>query len=104
MLRKSFKLAISLGMGGCFAMSIKAVLKGASLSLAFLSVTTPAHGYIDAGTGSLIIQGVLAAVAAVVVVGKIYWYRILRFFGVSKKNAEVEKNIQRDERKRRDTH
>jgi hypothetical protein len=85
-------------------MSIKVVLKGATLSLVFLSVTTPAHGYIDAGTGSLIIQGVLAAVAAVVVVAKIYWYRILRFFGVSKESAEVKKNIQRDEKKRGDTH
>lgn len=85
-------------------MSIKGVLKGASLFLLFLSITTPAHGYIDAGTGSLIIQGVLAAVAAVVVVAKLYWYRILRFFGVSKESVEVEENIQRDKKKSRDPH
>jgi len=49
----------------------------------------PAFAYIDPGTGSLIIQGVIGAIAAVGVTLKIYWHKIKIFFaGNSKKNVE----------------
>ena len=37
-------------------------------------------GYIDPGTGSLILQGLIAAFAAAAVVVRGYWYRIKAFF------------------------
>lgn len=40
----------------------------------------PAHAYLDPGTGSALIQGVIAAIAAVGVTLKLYWHRIKRFF------------------------
>lgn len=43
-----------------------------------------ANAYLDAGSGSLLIQGILGAVALVGIVFKAYWYRIIRFFGIHK--------------------
>lgn len=42
--------------------------------------TNPAHAYIDPGTGSMIVQAVIAAVAAVSVSIGIFWRRIRPFF------------------------
>ena len=43
-----------------------------------------AFAYIDPGSGSAILQGVLGALAAVAVVLKLYWHRLLRIFGIGK--------------------
>ena len=37
--------------------------------------------YIDPGTGSIIVQAVVAAVAGTAIAAKVYWHRILNFFG-----------------------
>jgi hypothetical protein len=41
----------------------------------------PAHAYIDPGTGSALIQGLIAATAAVGITLKLYWHRIVAFIG-----------------------
>ena len=46
-----------------------------------------AHAYLDPGAGSIILQGLIAAVAAGLVVIKTYWYKIKTFFG--KKDAKT---------------
>lgn len=51
-----------------------------SLCAALVVVSLPAHAYLDPGTGSALIQGLIAAVAAVGVTLKLYWHRIKRFF------------------------
>lgn len=33
----------------------------------------PAHAYLDAGTGSMILQAILGGVAGLIVLGKMYW-------------------------------
>lgn len=38
-----------------------------------------AHAYIDPGTGSMIIQGIIAAVAAIGVSVGIFWHRLKAF-------------------------
>ena len=40
-----------------------------------------AHAYIDPGTGSMIIQGLLAAIAAGAVAISIFWHRLKDFWG-----------------------
>lgn len=40
-----------------------------------------AHAYLDPGTGSMILQGIIAAVAVVGLTLKNYWYKIRGFFG-----------------------
>jgi len=37
-------------------------------------------GYIDPGTGSLILQGLIASFAAAAVALRAYWYRLKAFF------------------------
>ena len=40
--------------------------------------------YIDPGTGSIIIQAVIATVVGIGVVVKLFWHRILKFLGIRK--------------------
>lgn len=37
-------------------------------------------GYLDAGTGSMIMQALAGGIAGVAVVGKLYWRRLKRVF------------------------
>ncbi|MBL1147353.1 MAG: hypothetical protein HND56_09445 [Pseudomonadota bacterium] len=49
--------------------------------LILLSTTGPAHAYLDPGTGSLILQALIAGVAAALAAVKIFWLKITIFFG-----------------------
>jgi len=42
--------------------------------------------YIDPGSGSIIIQATIAAVAGATIVIKLYWDRLLKFLGIRKSN------------------
>lgn len=55
--------------------------------------TTPlvAYAYLDPGTGSLIIQAVLAALFGAAFTVKIYWRKIKVLLSGSKKNEEESK-------------
>ena len=52
----------------------------------------PAYAYLDPGTGSIIIQSLIAAIAAGAIVTKTYWYRIQLFF--SKPGTDDETNVE----------
>ena len=41
---------------------------------------TPAYAYLDAGTGSMILQLLLGGVAGLAMVGKLYWSNAKAFF------------------------
>jgi hypothetical protein len=45
-----------------------------------LAGTGPAHAYLDPTTGSILLQGLLAGIAGVVVVLRLYWARLKAFF------------------------
>ncbi len=45
-------------------------------------------GYLDPGSGSLLLQALAGGVAATAVVGKMYWHRFARFLRISKRNDE----------------
>jgi hypothetical protein len=48
-----------------------------------------AHAYLDANTGSLILQLLVGGVAGLALVGKLMWHRIARFLGIRQpKNEE----------------
>jgi len=55
-----------------------------------------AYAYLDPGTGSMILQGILGGLAAAAVVIRLYWYRLLSFFGI-KKNKGTQKNVSKEE-------
>ena len=45
-------------------------------SLALGTWALPAQAYLDPGTGSMLIQGIIGAVAAVGITLKLYWHKI----------------------------
>lgn len=49
-------------------------------------IVSSAHAYLDPGTGSIILQGIIAALAAGAVFVKIYWYKLLTLLGIKKKS------------------
>ena len=55
-------------------------------------VTADAQAYLDPGTGSLIIQGVIAGIAAVMVTGRLYWDKLK---GLFRRPAKPELNSHR---------
>jgi hypothetical protein len=64
------------------------------LSLLCIAISSPAYGYIDPGTGSLIIQGVIGAIAAIGVTLKLYWHKLKLFF--SRREEKVENDESTD--------
>lgn len=50
----------------------------------------PVYAYIDPGTGSMLVQAIVAGVASVAVVTKLYWRRLRRFLHIG--NADDEES------------
>ena len=46
------------------------------------------YSYLDPGSGSLILQALTGGVAAMAVVGKLYWRRLMRFLRIRKAEDE----------------
>ena len=73
------------------------VVLGASLTHA-----APAFAYLDPGTGSIILQGIIATVAGMLVAGRLYWQRVKLFFagllsgGKTAGGAETASNTDAD--------
>ena len=63
-----------------------------AVAVAMLGLSGSAFAYLDPGTGSLIIQGLIAAVGAVLVALKLYWHRVKKLFSLGRTQPEaVEK-------------
>lgn len=65
------------------------------LAAVFVCLSTPASAYLDPGTGSMIFQVIIGAIAAALVSIKLAWRRIIDVVGsvIGRKpesNAEVE--------------
>ena len=72
------------------------VIEFTGITILFLTVSLPAYGYIDPGTGSLIIQGVIGAIAAIAVTVKLYWHKLKLFFlrhGDHEENSEIQTDV-----------
>ena len=52
-------------------------------------INTPL-AYLDPGTGSLFLQLLLGGIAGLVVILKLYWHKILAFFGIRKAHAGTD--------------
>jgi len=64
------------------------LIHSASFSLLLLIASTrAAHAYVDPGTGSYVIQLLIAALAGIALAVRIYWGRIKRFFSRSSPDA-----------------
>lgn len=61
-----------------------------SLIIMSLVFAPDAHAYLDPGSGSMLLQVILGGLAAVGVMLKLWWYKILRFLGIRKGELEDE--------------
>ena len=53
-------------------------------------VAAPAHAYLDPGTGSMLLQGIIGAFLAVGVTLRLYWHRIKRLFRSGKPHGAAD--------------
>ena len=58
--------------------------------VAILNPTDPALAYLDPGTGSMLLQMILAGTAGLMVVGKLYWRKLKSHFNSSRRAATDE--------------
>ena len=69
--------------------SMKNRIFAASLAVfLFFACWSTAYAYIDAGTGSMILQLLLGGVAGALVLGKLYWHRLKGLFQFGRRDAE----------------
>ena len=59
------------------------------LIFGLISYTSPAYAYLDPGTGSLLLQGLLAGFAAIISVLSIYWQKVKAFFSKEEANTDT---------------
>jgi hypothetical protein len=55
-----------------------------------LSFSTSAFAYLDPGTGSMILQGLIAGIAVAGFTIKTYWYKLRSMFGKSQPSSLLE--------------
>lgn len=59
-----------------------------------LLMTGTSHAYLDPGTASILLQGLIAGVAGGIVMMKLYWAKVKSFFSFNKKKEdEVDKEL-----------
>jgi hypothetical protein len=61
-------------------MTVRRTLRVVLALVACLSIASPAHAYLDPGTGSMLISAVIGVAAAVALALKMFWYRLVRMF------------------------
>ncbi len=60
-----------------------------TLSAVFLmEAPTPAHAYLDPGTGSMMLQVLLGGIAGGLVIGRLYWQKIKSFFSRANEGSD----------------
>ena len=69
-------------------------LKLLCLIVGLISYTSPAYAYLDPGTGSMLLQGLIAGLAAFISVVSIYWQKVKSFF--VKQKIDTDTNIDID--------
>lgn len=56
--------------------------------LCLLLSTGTSHAYLDPGTGSMLLQGLIAGIAGGIVVLKLYWAKVKSFLSFTKKKDD----------------
>jgi len=72
---------------------VKVNLHIVAVGVLTLSVTTPAFGYIDPGSGSAIMSAIIGFFVAMGLAVKTYWYKLKSLFGggnAAKQAAEAD--------------
>ena len=64
-----------------------------------VSIATPAYAYLDPGTGSLILQGLIAGLAMISFTFKMWWYKLTNLFKKSDDSEDSEDKEKSDSEK-----
>jgi hypothetical protein len=68
-------------------------IQGIRIAVTVLGCTVlaaPSYAYLDPGTGSIILQSILASVAVAMGVLRLYWYRVKAFFSGKAKKTDMQ--------------
>ena len=65
-------------------------LKFLFLIFGLISYTSPAYAYLDPGTGSMLVQGLIGGVAVVMSFLSIYWQKVKAFFVKQEPDTDIE--------------
>jgi hypothetical protein len=61
---------------GVRGIQLRKFVSGLGLSVVFFAINTPAYAYLDPGTGSIILQGLIAGIAAFGTIISINYHRL----------------------------
>lgn len=67
-----------------------------AMTVLVLLVSRSAYAYLDPGTGSMLVQGVLAAIALASATIAAFWSRIVRFLGRQRRDECTKQSVDRD--------
>ncbi len=62
-----------------------------------VATTGNVHAYLDPGSGSAILQGIIGALAAIAITLKLYWHRLMRLLGLRKASEDEDDDDDEDE-------
>ena len=60
------------------------------LIVGLISYTSPAYAYLDPGTGSMLLQGLIAGLAVIMSFLSIYWQKVKAFFVKQKPDIDID--------------
>jgi hypothetical protein len=66
------------------------------LIFGLISYTSPAYAYLDPGTGSMLVQGLIGGIAVVMSFLSIYWQKVKEFFGKEEVNTDTDADADAD--------
>ena len=65
-------------------------LKFLCLIVGLISYTSPAYAYLDPGTGSILLTGLIAGLAAIISFLSIYWQKVKAFFVKQEPDTDID--------------
>ena len=65
-------------------------LKFLCLIVGLVSYTSPAYAYLDPGTGSMLLTGLIAGLAAIISFLSIYWQKVKAFFVKQEPDTDID--------------
>jgi hypothetical protein len=67
------------------------IVLAVSLMLASVPIRS-AYAYLDAGTGSMILQVLLGGAAGLALAGRLYWQKLLSLFGIKRQPVDIQES------------
>ena len=55
-----------------------------------ITYTSPAYAYLDPGTGNMLLQGLIAGLAAIISFLSIYWQKVKAFFVKQEPDTDID--------------